>query len=206
MMRLLFPLILFVTAAFGQYTLEPAATVPSDVPAPFAQLLSKSGEKIMSGGSVYCEIWLVSTKPNGPKSTEPSLTLPTIPHGSLLGVIHFPAQALDRRGQTIKPGYYTLRYSYYPQNGNHQGVALQRDFMVLSRLADDTDAAAKPTFDALMQMSHKASGTPHPLILSCWAADSGFKPGFVQQGEDWVLETKLGDTPIAITLVGQFEG
>lgn len=206
MMRLLMTLALFVAVAFGQYKLDTAATVPSDIPGPFTQLLAKNGTKITSGGNVYCELWLDSTMPSGPASSESGLTLPTIPHGALLGIVRFPAQAQDRRGQAIKPGIYTLRYSYYPANGNHQGVAPQRDFLVLSRIADDTDPNAKPDFDTLMNMSRKASGTPHPLVISFWKVDSGFAPGFNKQGDnDWVLQTKLGDTPIAIILVGQAE-
>ena len=65
---------------------------------------------------------------------------------SLLGVVRYPERFRDRRGQTIKPGVYTMRYSFYPMNGNHQGVALQRDFAILSPAASDTDAAAKPAF------------------------------------------------------------
>ena len=51
-------------------------------------------------------------------------------------------------------------------------------------------------------MSRKASGTPHPAVLSFWKADSD-APGFSKQGEsDWVLQAKIGDTPIAIILIG----
>jgi hypothetical protein len=36
-----------------------------------------------------------------------------------------------------------------------------------------------------------------------YKADSDFAPGFAKQGDsDWVLQAKLGDTPIGITLIG----
>jgi hypothetical protein len=37
--------------------------------------------------------------------------------------------------------------------------------------------------------------------MSLWKADSD-APGFSQQGDDWVLQTRMGDTPIAIILIG----
>ena len=54
-------------------------------------------------------------------------------------MIRLPERGADRRGQTIKPGVYTLRYGNYPQNGDHQGVEPQRDFLVLSPVAEDKD-------------------------------------------------------------------
>ena len=120
----------------------------------------------------------------------------------MLGVIRFPSQGSDRRGQVIKPGVYTLRYSMFPINGDHQGVAPQRDFFVLSRIEDDQDASAKPNFDALMALSRKASGTQHPLVMSIWKADDQ-NQSFSQQGDDWILQRKMGDTNLAMIVIGK---
>jgi hypothetical protein len=99
-----------------------------------------------------------------------------------------------------------LRLSYHPVNGDHQGVAPQRDFLVLTPAAIDTDPAAMPDFETLMNWSKKASGTPHPAVLSMWKVDDGFAAGFSKMGEDWVLQTKVAETPIAIILIGKAEG
>jgi hypothetical protein len=201
MMRVCF-FVLAAGAVFGQYTAQPAIDPPSGVAG-----LNKAGTKIVGGnGSVYAEIWLRSTMPSGPATGESSVTLPTIPPGSLLGVLRFPAKGSDRRGQTIAPGVYSLRYGNYPVNGNHQGVAPQRDFLVLAPLALDKSGEAISDFDALMELSRKASGTPHPAVLSFWKADADQKPGFEKQGEkDWVLTTKIGDTTVSIILIGAAE-
>jgi hypothetical protein len=199
--------LLAASAVFGQYKAEPAGPPPADVPANFSSLLVKDGTQIVgANGSAVCSIWLRTEEPKGPKSTEEGVTLPLIPQGALLGVLQFPVAGADRRGQTIKPGIYTLRYSDYPVNGNHQGVAPQRDFMLLSRIADDKDPAAKPNFDALVAMSRKASGTPHPAVLSIWNQDTDFEPGFSLQGDhDWVLQAKLGTAQLGIILIGKAE-
>src|SRR6266567_4332672 len=100
----------------------------------------------------------------------------------------------------------TLHYSLQPVNGDHQGVAPQRDFLVMIPAADDTDATATPSFDDLMKMSRKASGTPHPAVLSMAASSNAKFPELKKEGEsDWVLHVKIGDLPVAVILVGKVE-
>jgi len=100
-----------------------------------------------------------------------------------------------------------MRYSFYPMNGDHQGVAPQRDFAILSLAASDSDPAARPGFDALMELSRKASGTPHPLVLSLWKDDSPAAPGIEAQGEnDQVLHVRIGATAVSIIVIGKAEG
>ena len=191
--------LLAATAVFAQYKAQPAGE------APVLATITQPGTKIVAdSGAAVVEIWLRSTMPSGPNTGESSVTLPTIPPGALLGVLRFPAKGSDRRGQTIAPGVYTLRYGNYPVNGNHQGVAPQRDFFVLVPAALDKSTDPISDFDALMELSRKASGTPHPAVLSFSKADADQKAGFEKQGEkDWVLTAKLGDTLVSITLIGK---
>lgn len=191
------------SAAFSQYKVEPGGAPPTEAPAAVVATLKKEGVKITKGGAPYVEIWFRSTTPSGPKSTEDAVTLPTIPQGTLVGVLRFPGAGQDRRGQNIKPGVYTLRYSQHPVNGDHQGVAPQRDFLLLSPAAGDTNASATPNFDELVAMSRKASGTPHPAVLSASSSSSSTFPELKKEGDsDWVLHVKLGDTPIALIVAG----
>ena len=197
--------LLAATAAFAQYKARPAEDPPADASAPVLGAMNKAGTKIVAdNGSAYCEIWLRSTMPTGPNTGESSVTLPTIPKGALLGLLRFDAKGSDRRGQTIAPGVYTLRYGDYPVNGNHQGVAPQRDFLLLVPAALDKSPDAVADFDALVELSRKASAAPHPAVLSFWKADADDKPGFQKQGEkDWVLTANLGDTKVSIILIGK---
>lgn len=200
-LKLCLPFTLGSVALVAQYKAEPAGPPPSDLDASVSKLLQKDGTKITNNGKPYCEIWFRSDKPSGPKNTEEAVTLPAVPQGALLAVIRFDGQGSDRRGQNIKPGVYTLRYSLMPVNGDHQGAAPQRDFMLMTPAADDKNGNAMPNFDTLVKMSIKASGTPHPAVISLWKADEP-KPGFTQEGSDWVLQTKIGDTPVAVILIG----
>jgi hypothetical protein len=186
------------------HTMEPAGAPPADLNPAVASTLQKDGIKVLDGKKVWCEMWFRSTAPSGPKSSEEAVSLPTIPQGSYLGIIRFPERGADRRGQTIKPGVYTLRYGNYPQNGDHQGVEPQRDFLVLSPVAEDKDTTKNLSFDTLVELSRKASGTPHPAVMSMWRVESDFKPGISQQGEsDWVVQTKIGDLPVAVIVAGK---
>jgi hypothetical protein len=199
--------LLAASAVFGQYKAQPAGDPPADAAAPIVATLNKTGTKIVAdNGSTYAELWLRSTMPSGPNTGESSVTLPTIPPGALLGVMRFSVKGTDRRGQNIAPGVYTLRYGNYPVNGNHQGVAPQRDFMLLVPAALDKTADVMSDFDTLLNLSRKASGTPHPAVISFWKAEADDKPGFEKQGEkDWVLTTNLGDTKVSIILIGKVE-
>jgi hypothetical protein len=201
--RLAVTLFLGAVLAWGQYKADSAGAPPGELQPAIARLLAKSGFQITNNGAKYCELWFRTELPgSGASAKEPNVTLPNVPVGALLGVIRFDVQGLDRRGQNIQPGVYLLRYGLLPNNGTHQGAAPQRDFLLLTPAAEDLDPNSTPNFDDLVALSRKASRAPHPAVLSFRKADSD-APGFSQQGDiDWVLETKIGDTPIAVIVAG----
>jgi hypothetical protein len=194
------------SVAFGAVTAEPAGAPPAEADAAIAGTLQKEGVRIKDGDKVLMELWFRAALPKGAPHGQPNVTLADVPHGAVLGVARFPARGSDRRGQTVKPGVYTMRLSFFPENGDHQGAAPQRDFLVLSPAGDDKDVNSTPDFEALMNMSRKASGTPHPLVLSMWKQDpANFKAGVAPDGEhDQALQTKIGDQPIAVIVQGVF--
>lgn len=203
MKKLVVCLAIAASGALGQYKIEPAAAPPV-----FAAELEQQGSRILdASGKPWAEIWMRKQIPAGPKSTEEAVAFPTIPHGALLGVIRYEGTGADRRGQQLKPGVYTLRYSRYPIDGNHQGIAPQRDFLVLTPAAEDKDPTSQPAYDPLMDMGRKGSGTPHPAVLEIGAAasDATF-PSLVQAGEDWVYNVKVGGLPMAIIVIGVTAG
>ncbi len=197
----------FSLSVFAQdYKLEPIATAPPDLPAAFASLIQTQGYRVVGPNGPWCEVWFRKTLPAGPKPSDSAIVFP-IPQGSLLGVIRFPGQGADRRGQTIKAGVYTLRYSDYPVDGAHQGVAPQRDFALMTPIATDTDPNATPDFKTLVGMSTKASNSSHPAVLSMESPQGGSFPAVAQEGDsDWVLNVKIGDTPIGLIVVGKAQG
>jgi hypothetical protein len=191
-------------ALFGQYRAEVTGPPPAELAPGIARVLAQSGFKIAGNGAPYCELWFRATAPRGARSDQHNVTLPSIPIGALVGVIHFDVRSTDRRGQPIKAGWYTLRYGVMPDNEAHQGAEPQRDFLLLSPAADDRDPDSTPDFDHLVSMSRKTTSAPHPAVLSWWKAAHD-ATGFSQQGDDWILQTRLGDIPIAVILIGTRE-
>lgn len=206
MNKLIVSLCAAAVCAFGQYKAEPAGAPPTEAAAPVRDALQKDGVKVSGPNGAVLELWLRTSVPNA-KNDEQNASFTDVAPGTLMGVARFTAKGTDRRGQPIPPGVYTLRLSFFPVDGAHQGVSPTRDFLLLSRAADDTDLNSTPDFQKLLALARKASGVPHPLVLNTWKPDSaGAAPEVKQEGEDWVLYTKLGDRPIAIIVVGTHQG
>jgi len=193
----------FSSAIWAQYKADSAGPPPPELKPAVAQVLEKSGFLISNNGAKYCEIWFRSELLDaGARPKEPRVTLPNVAVGALLGVIRFDAPGADRRGQPIQPGLYLLRYGILPDNDTHQGAAPNRDFLLLTPAAEDQDPNSTPNFDALVALSRKASRTQHPAVLSLWKAETD-AAGFSQKGDtDWVLQTSIGNTPIAVIVAG----
>ena len=187
------------------YKLEPLSTAAPGLPAAYEPLIQTAGYRIAGPSGPWCEIWFRKSIPTGAKSADGAIVFP-IAQGTLIGIFRFPATGADRRGQTIKPGVYTLRYGIQPVDGAHVGVAPQRDFALLTPIADDADPNAMPAFDPLVQMSRKASGTPHPAVLSIETPSDSTFPAITKEGDhDWVLNVKIGNLPLSIIVAGKVE-
>jgi hypothetical protein len=195
----------FGVALLAQYKSEPAGPPPADLAPAVASALDANGTKISKAdGTAVMEVWFRKTAPSGPKNSGDPIALPTIPVGAFLGVIKLESKGEDRRGQALAAGVYTLRYVLMPSNGDHLGAAPQRDFAACVPAADDKDPSSAPDLDATVKMSTKASGTAHPAVLSL-SSGSG-STSFTKEGDhDWTLNTKIGDLPISIILLGRVE-
>ena len=201
-----FIVLLAISAAIlsAQYKSAPAVKPTPDIPAPIANELASGFQIADASGKSYCEFWFTKSAPTGPKMGDDAITLPTVPQGSFVGVIRFDADGFDRRGQKMKAGVYSLRYAWMPVSGDHQGAAPQRDFVLMLPVAEDIDPKATLSAAAVLEKSRKASGTPHPAILSVASAIAS--EGFAKDGDhDWTLTTKLGDQLVSVILVGKAE-
>jgi hypothetical protein len=206
---LLFGLFLLVAFSLSaqEYKLEPISTAAPGLPAPYASVIQPQGFRVNGAAGAWCEVWLAKSLPVGAKPDDAAISF-GIAQGTLIGVIRFPAKGADRRGQVIPAGVYTLRYSLFPVDGAHSGVAPQRDFALMTPLVSDPDPAAKPAFEDLVKMSGKASGTPHPAVLSMETPPAGAAaPSVSKEGEhDWTLTVKAGDLTFSVIVVGKAEG
>jgi hypothetical protein len=205
--------------------LETAGPLKDSAASPdIVKALAPEGHRVVLGnGNALCEVWLVTLPPAPPKDkdTEHTNYSGVFATGALLGVISFPQGAKDFRGQAIKPGAYTLRYAVMPNDGAHMGAAPQRDFLLLSPLANDTRMAAVPQAE-LLKASSAASGTNHPAAFLLLPADNptlsspksdGDKGGATtrkatayETPEGYVVfGGEAGGVPLALVVKGQAE-
>lgn len=215
--------LLSAMAAFGQahYKVEVVNGLPSpDVPKTIQEALQSQGARLVNDqGQEVCEVWLRKTLPAQQNpSTSMDVLYGSIAPGTFVGVLHFASPGSDFRGQTIKAGYYTLRYEWVPQDGNHMGVSQYRDFLLMLPPAQDANPDEVLKFDEVIKLSRMATGSGHPGILSMDPPSPSapqLPTAFKDDLENWALEatTHLKDAagaekdlPLAVVLVGKYQG
>ena len=187
------------TPVHAQGKVETVAAFTGKAAPSVASALEPSGYRVrLADGTVACEIWLRKD-------------LPGLVPSALVGVLTFPQKSNDFRGQPVPAGSYTLRYAVMPGDGNHMGVAPTTEFLLLTPLADDTDAAALPDFATLSKMSAKTIGANHPAPLNLAAV--GERKDYPAVAKDEYghevfcvkLKTAQGERPIGLVVKGQYE-
>ncbi len=213
--------LLVAVSAFGQnYKAETApAPAAGTLPAALSAVLQPQGARLVDAqGKPLAEVWL---RKSLTAQAQPDKSMDVIngalAPGTLVGVLHFPADDADFRGQPIKAGYYTLRYDLIPQDGNHMGVSDYRDFLLLVPVAQDPGPDQVLKFDQAVKLSRSAAGTGHPAILVMDPADTSdtqSPAAFQDDSQNWALQmnTQLDEggktktLTLAVVLVGKYQG
>jgi hypothetical protein len=190
-----------------KYRLDKGDAVPADAPASLRSAVSGVGVKVLNAsGETSLEFWFATQPLPMVDKGEEGATLNQVRHGALIGLVRVGKNVNDRRGDRIAAGLYAMRLSFHPVDGAHQGIAPQRDFLVLTKPESDSDASATPAFGELMQLAKQGTGMGHPLSFSCWSQDQEFAPGLHAAGEnDTVLHVVVGKTQFAIIVAGRYE-
>jgi hypothetical protein len=170
--------ILFVLALCGaaqvsaqSYKVESAAVAaPSELSAAVRDTLSPQALRVTGPSGVICEIWVRKAIPGHAAAQNLGVVYTQLQEGTLVAAIRFPADLKDYRRQTVKAGVYTLRYALSPVNGNHQGVAPQRDFLLAIPAAADQDPA-NVTEAQTIELSKKSTSTNHASVWSLTPGD-----------------------------------
>ena len=211
------PALLFVLATTPvlaeSYKIEAMKDAPpGGLSAPVRETLRSDGYKIVDDkGKTYAEFWLrkavpASEKPSGSKG---AIQFPFITEGELLGALRFPGEGHDYRDQTIPKGIYTVRYGLQPVNGDHLGVSVFRDYVLLLPASKD-QAVANLAAKQLNERSAESAGTSHPavLMLVTPVATAGAAPSMVRDEEKntWgavvplSLDVKGGSGPVPLNV------
>lgn len=178
-------------------------------PETVVKMLEQKGYRVaLPDGTVICEIWFrVALAAQAGRNVE-GANYPELSSSEFVGVVTFPKQVSDFRGQPIKPGSYGLRYELLPDDGNHMGVAPNRDFLLLTPLADEKDPSAQLSSEQLVALSAKVSGTAHPAVFSMVPPDGDTFPAIYKNDDGFYvfvvkLKTTSGELPIGLVVKGQ---
>jgi hypothetical protein len=170
---------------------------PSGFSAAVQKSLGAEGYGLMDAtGKTVAEIWLrkavpASAKPVGPKG---AVLYPNLAEGELLGALRFVKEGHDYRDQSIPPGLYTMRYGLQPENGDHLGVSVYRDYALILPAGKDTGLAPPPE-KALHTGSAESAGANHPAVFLLQAAPKDAKDAAIVRDESknlWGVILNLG--------------
>jgi len=187
--------------AQAEFTLETSPALSTlQIPNALVDRLDAQGSRILHRQDTVCDVWWLKSLSAVPStSSEPDILYGSLQPGALVGLLRFvSSSAEDTRDQKLKPGLYTMRYALIPQDGNHMGVSEYRDFVLLSPLSADTELDKVLSFDDLVNLSRKASGTGHPAVISLAAPNPAYKklPALVQDDQgNCSLQVDLRENP-----------
>lgn len=196
-------LILFFTAGSARargdetYSMEPIRLgAAAHFPRSLVDTLRPQGFRV-SGNSdgvktTICEIFwarAVATQDVAPGSR---VLYGGIKPGALVGVIHFlivERYIRDYRSQTLRPGYYTMRYAAMPEGAAGSDL----DFVLLSPLNSDRNPAQVLPLNELVRHGRLASRTKRPAMMSLAEIDPDQNfPSLITDDEGTsVLQLKL---------------
>ena len=165
----------------------------STVPEQVRQSLNEKGYRLtLDDSKPACELWLRKSIPVPTKRGAEAVAYPQLAESTLVGVVHFFQAAADFRGHQVPAGFYTLRYTLIPDDGNHLGVSPNPDFLLLIPVQSDPDPSVAFKFQELVTMSAKTGGTKHPSPLSLPPADKPSTGTVARDDQDhWIFSASL---------------
>jgi hypothetical protein len=148
-------------------------------------------------GKLLCTVWAVKsleTKATADQA-KAGLKYSHVEETTLVGAVTFPDTFIDYRKQKIKPGVYTLRLGFQPEDGDHQGTAPFNDFCLLSPAGQDKKPDAIEPKE-LHELSTKSTTRKHPGVMLLFPNKApAEKPAVESKPKDhWVLSYRVPAT------------
>jgi len=196
------------TAGAQTLAIAPGAAPPPDaLAAPVRAALLPTPVTIKNGDTTI-EVWLAS----GVAVSAEGPGWDAVESGTLVGALRVTGAFKEIRGKVVKPGVYTLRFGLQPQNGDHLGISANRQFLLVSPAAVDTDPKGLG-YDGAVVLAKQTTGTSHPSSLSLDPPDDAGTPlaaitndlghkGVVMEVKQSLNGTPVGAIPFGLIIVG----
>lgn len=181
---------------------------PSELSQAIQKTLDKNVLRIMQREKKFAEFWFRTEVPTvESSSTELGVEYGQLKEGTLIGVLRLSLKWFDYKNIPISPGVYTLRYGIQPADGNHMGVAMYRDFLLLIPAAIDKKADYEYSHDDLAETSSEASLGKHPATLSLFPVyEEITQPKLIKNEMDqWMLVSRSGSLSLGLVMLGHGE-
>jgi hypothetical protein len=167
---------------------------PDEVSSEIGEAVGAGSLVVSSGGDVVAELWLREDPPLlDPPDEVLEVSFGGLEETQLVGVIRVAREWREYKGLAVAPGVYTLRYGRRPADGNHMGVSMYRDFLLLTPAAGDTAVEVEWRVDEFHSRSMAATGQPHPASLALF-------PVWEEIAEPRILENDVGQPMLGVPL------
>lgn len=184
--------------AADRYLIAVATLQSSSIPKSLVEKVNPKGWMLYTQSynirEEICEIFVANeitekTVPSGSAKSPYS----NLKEGTFVGVIHLLPEATedysaDSHSQTLKPGYYTLRYAVMAA-GTYENGTKPGDFLVLSPASLDQDPTRVLSAAELSRFGSATSGNDVPATMELISPDSG---------DGQVPSVKIDETNMAI--------
>jgi len=148
-----------------ELTIQPLKeAVPAEVAEALRKEVASEGFRIQKGGKPFMDFWFRGFAPASDQKAPLGVRFPELRTGSFIGVVRVQGGASDFKNQKYPAGVFTLRYQIQPEDGDHQGTAESRDFLMLGPAAADLTPEALGEKESV-KLSAKVNGKKHPIVL-----------------------------------------
>ncbi len=155
----------FPAFAADRPTLTAGGGLPEAISGEVREVLRSDGQLVTLDSGTTLEFWFRTDEPveSGGGS---GATFPELGVGTLVGAVRIVGEWSDYKGNPIGSGVFTLRYGMRPEDGNHMGVSVHLDFVLLVPAAEDPTVEVAWGQPDLNIMSFGSTGIGHPGVMS----------------------------------------
>jgi len=183
--------------------------VPEEIAPSIRESLPTSASRVVMKSGIIATFWIredIDLKDSS--SPELGVNFGQFPVGTLVGVFQISGPWKDYKNAVIEEGIYTMRYARQPADGDHLGVSLYRDFLILAPAEQDNELDREYSQQDLIDMGRLVSRSTHPAVLAffpIWESIESSVSLLRNELDQMTLAVKQGDLVLGLVLIGHGE-